>query len=270
MTQPRLKLSEFVILDRVDHALLTDKNNGHEYRIDTSDALFLRCIDGNKDIHEIRDELSELLCYEVTYESIFKALDTLSDIGILEQRLAPPASGQVTSRRGFLKAMSATAAATSAAIVPQVSFGQSEQDVKAAEQQTKLSAEQNSKQQAAEQNQKQLAQEQSAKQAQEQQQKNPQSEQDFKASQEQSQKANAEQQQKEESQKVAAQEQQQKSAAETTSKESAVKSSGGGGTASVPEPGMVTLLGLGLGSMALLKRRKSRRAETDAGDQEDE
>lgn len=212
MQVPELDLETFSLIDNVDHGVILDKSNDAEYRLETLDILFVRCIDGKKTISEIHDELVALLDYEIAYESIWKAFDNLSDIGILKKRLSPPAGGQITSRRNFFRTFGAPVAATTAAMASSASFAQSEQE-------SKLAFESNAKNQA----------------------------------QESVQKAQAEQ-----NGKLAAESQAKSAANELSNKEMNVKAGGGGGTppvASVPEPQIVSLLGLGVASLALLRLR---------------
>lgn len=110
-----------------------------EYKLELVDLLFLRCIDGTKDIRAIKNEMTQLLSYEISHETLWKAIDSLSDIGILQSELAPPSGGQLTSRRGFL-AKVAGSIAIGTAITSTPVFAQSQQDPKNAEEKQKEEA----------------------------------------------------------------------------------------------------------------------------------
>jgi len=210
METPSLDLNSFTIIDQVDKGIIRDEVTGCEFVIGALDILFLRCIDGNRSVVTIRQELAELLDYDLPMEDLWKAFDRLSDIGVLSNRLCPPAGGQQTSRRRFLSKLTAFTA-TASVLASNLATAQS-----SSEQTVKIQAEQNQKQQArqAEQNQKQQAQqaeqdqknpgspsEQANKSQAEQDQKNSgsSSEQDTKSQAEQNQKQQSEQNQKQQS-----------------------------------------------------------------------
>jgi len=148
MLTPKLDLKNFTIQEKSDHCLIKNNASQQEYKLELADALLLKCIDGNKDVHAIKNEISELLSYEISDEIVWKAIDVLSDIGILQSDLAPPSGGQLTSRRGFLAKVAGTLA-LGTALSSAPAFAQSEEaQKKAVEQQRKddqRAAEQNAK-----------------------------------------------------------------------------------------------------------------------------
>ncbi len=251
METPSLDLNSFTIIDQVDKGFIRNEITGCEFVIGALDILFLRCIDGNRSVAAIRQELADLLDYDLPMEDLWKAFDRLSDIGVLNNRLCPPAGGQQTSRRKFLSKLTVFTATTSV-LASNLATAQS-----SSEQAEKIQAEQSQKQQA------------------EQNQKNPgtPSEQDTKSQAEQSQKQQAEQSQKvqaeqdqkqqaEQAAKQSAESQQKSSQNELSNKEMQIKNqSGNNPPASVSEPTAIAILGLGLAGLAFRKQRMSRIAK---------
>lgn len=148
MLTPKLDLKNFTIQEKDDHCLIKNHASQQEYKLELVDALLLKCIDGSKDVYAIKNDISQLLSYEISDEMVWKAIDILSDIGILQSELAPPSGGQLTSRRGFLAKVAGTIA-IGTAMTAAPAFAQSEEaQKKAVEQQSKddrKAAEQNAK-----------------------------------------------------------------------------------------------------------------------------
>ncbi|MBU2881794.1 hypothetical protein KO525_01590 [Psychrosphaera sp. B3R10] len=239
MLTPKLNLENFTIQDNIDHSYIVNKSTQQKYKLELADTLFLRCIDGKKDIDSIKAEITELLDFEISSELVWKALDALSDIGILESRLAPPSGGQVASRRGFLTKVAATLAFGSVVGTGQVFAFDASQEAAAksdnAEQSYKGSSEPSS------------AQEQSVK--------AKAAEEGAKTSQEQSIKASSEQDTKVND--------------EISNKESAVKLSSGGNAIPVTAPSTTSIFALGLTATALLKFRQRSKSVADKEQSED-
>lgn len=151
MLTPKLDLKNFNVQEKTDYCLIKNMATQQEYKLELADALLLKCIDGSKDVRAIKNEISQLLSYEVSDEIVWKAIDVLSDIGILQTELAPPSGGQLTSRRGFLAKVAGTLAiGTAMASSPAFAQQSAEEKQKraAAEQQQKAdqrAAEQNAK-----------------------------------------------------------------------------------------------------------------------------
>lgn len=241
MLTPKLNLKNFKITDNIDHSYIVNTDTQEEYKLELADTLFLRCIDGEKDIDSIKTEISELLDFEISSELVWKALDALSDIGILESRLAPPSGGQVTSRRGFLTKVAASLAFGSVIGTGQVfAYEQSEQ---ASKESSAKSGASTSEQQAKSSGSG-VTQEQATKAAEAKSQ-----EQQAKTSQEESVKASAEQDTKVNN--------------EISNKESAVKLSSGGNAIPVSAPATNSIFALGLTTAALLKFRQRRKSVAD-------
>ena len=125
MLIPKLNLKKFSIEENVDHSFITDVKTGNKVRLESTESMVLKCIDGVKSLNEIKQEVSALLPYEIGEESVFRALDRLSDIGILKKRLLPPVGGQVSSRRQFLAKAAGTLALGAAAVSPVAFAGNS-------------------------------------------------------------------------------------------------------------------------------------------------
>ncbi|MDC2888191.1 hypothetical protein [Psychrosphaera algicola] len=184
---------------------------------------------------------------------MWKALDALSDIGILESRLAPPSGGQVASRRGFLTKVAATLAFGSVVGSGHVfAYEQSEQSSKesSAKQGNKDSAEESAKESAEK-----SSSGSGSGTTQEQDNKAKAAEEDAKRSQEQSIKANSEQDTKINE--------------EISNKESAVKQPSGGNAIAVTAPSTTSIFALGLTATALLKFRQRSKSVADKEQSED-
>lgn len=236
MLTPKLNLENFTIQDNIDHSYIVNKSTQQKYKLELADTLFLRCIDGKKDIDSIKAEITELLDFEISSELVWKALDALSDIGILESRLAPPSGGQVASRRGFLTKVAATLAFGSVVGSGEVfAYEQSEQSSK--ESSAKSGSGSGSSTTQEERNKAKAAEE------------------DAKRSQEQSIKANSEQDTKVNE--------------ETSNKESAVKQPSGGNAIPVTAPSTTSIFALGLTATALLKFRQRSKSVADKEQSED-
>ena len=80
-------------------------------------SFLLERADGSRSVDELRAQAASVFGAEPSREATFRALDELSDHGLLEARLAPPAGRPLTRRAlGF-----ATAAAAAALLMPSVS-----------------------------------------------------------------------------------------------------------------------------------------------------
>ncbi|UQA58794.1 PqqD family protein [Polyangium aurulentum] len=80
-------------------------------------SFLLERADGSRSVDELRALAASAFGMEPSREATFRALDELSDHGLLEARLAPPAGRPLTRRAlGF-----ATAAAAAALLVPSLS-----------------------------------------------------------------------------------------------------------------------------------------------------
>jgi hypothetical protein len=77
-------------------------NEGGEFVLNSFVESVFRLCDGSRTIDRLAAETGELLCRNVSREEVFAALDFLSDAGLMEARVTPPAKEVHFSRRSLL------------------------------------------------------------------------------------------------------------------------------------------------------------------------
>lgn len=114
---PKLNLTNFYLTDHGEYTDIVDTRSDTTIRVDIIDTVFLRCIDGKQTITEIHQSMQKVLTTDIPKYLLWRALDVLSDIGLLELKGMALGGGQKISRRGFLKGISATPAIAATAAI---------------------------------------------------------------------------------------------------------------------------------------------------------
>lgn len=104
---PRARRGSIRIDRREDVAVVTDEATGETFYLEPQWLDVLDLADGTRDVDAIRAAADG---------DVWSALDALADLGLLEERVVPPAGSSVVTRRGLLKA-TAVAGALAAAVV---------------------------------------------------------------------------------------------------------------------------------------------------------
>ena len=99
-----------MIEECAEQTFVVDSLTGNKAQLDLIETTVVKCINGHRSIEEVIQKVKSLVPGDINDETIFKALDRLSDIGILNARAVPPSGGQVSTRRQFIsKVVSAIA-----------------------------------------------------------------------------------------------------------------------------------------------------------------
>ena len=109
-TMKNPKRNAAIVLQQKAPGLSVSLPSGEAFRIEGVDAAVLQAADGTNDLVALVAAVRRIADPAATRETVFASLDRLADVGLLESRVAPPASGNRTTRRDMMRLVGATAA----------------------------------------------------------------------------------------------------------------------------------------------------------------
>jgi Coenzyme PQQ synthesis protein D (PqqD) len=122
---PKAIIQDLVAIEVAGEVVVQDATGREMARLDALAAQVWRRADGTRSVAEIARLLHEELAVTVDDETVWAALDRLSDCDLVAGRITPPALGRSMSRRGILHVAAGAAGAIGAsAVVGGASFAQ--------------------------------------------------------------------------------------------------------------------------------------------------
>ena len=130
---PRARIAGLVVTETAEGLHIHDTERQHTHTLHPLAALVWKHADGRTSVSELTAMAREQVGPDITDETIWSAIDSLTEANLLEGRLAPPSGAQRVGRRDLIRRVavgSMAAAAIGAVMAPSAV---SAQDVSAQE-----------------------------------------------------------------------------------------------------------------------------------------